>query len=115
VGWNVKAMPVKVLDAKGDGYDADVAEGIYWAVDNGADVINMSLGGAGDDPILHDAVSYAVSEGVTVVAAAGNDGSADFQYPAAYPEVVAVAATDASGGLTDFSSYGAWVDITAPG
>jgi len=115
VGWNVKAMPVKVLDAKGDGYDADVAEGIYWAVDNGADVINMSLGGAGDDPILHDAVSYAVSEGVTVVAAAGNDGSADFQYPAAYPEVVAVAATDASGGLTDFSSYGAWVDIAAPG
>ncbi|NIK54742.1 S8 family serine peptidase [Kribbella shirazensis] len=115
VGWNVKAMPVKVLDANGEGYDADVAEGIYWAVDHGAKVINMSLGGPGDNPILHEAVAYAVAESVTVVAAAGNDGSADLQYPASYPEAIAVAATDASGSLTSFSSFGDWVDIAAPG
>ncbi|TDW70679.1 Ig-like domain-containing protein [Kribbella pratensis] len=115
VGWNVKAMPVKVLDANGSGYDEDIAEGIYWAVDHGAKVINMSLGGPDDNPILHQAISDAVNDGVTVVAAAGNDGSDDLQYPASYTEVIAVAATDASGSLTDFSSFGNWVDIAAPG
>ncbi|MFI7066080.1 S8 family serine peptidase [Kribbella sp. NPDC050124] len=115
IGWAAKAMPVKVLDANGDGYDADVAEGINWAADNGAKVINMSLGGPGDNPILHDAVKYAVSKGVVVVVAAGNDGNDIVQFPASYPEVIAVAATDASGALTDFSSYGDWVDIAAPG
>ena len=115
VGWNVKAMPVKVLASDGSGYDVDIAEGIDWAVAHGAKVINMSLGGPGDNPILHQAVSDAVNAGVTVVAAAGNDGSADLQYPASYTEAIAVAATDANGGLTDFSSFGDWVDIAAPG
>ena len=115
VGWNVKAMPVKVLASDGSGYDVDIAEGIDWAVAHGAKVINMSLGGPGDNPILHQAVSDAVNAGVTVVAAAGNDGSGDLQYPASYTEAIAVAATDANGALTDFSSFGDWVDIAAPG
>ncbi|WP_328525548.1 S8 family serine peptidase [Kribbella sp. NBC_00359] len=115
VGWNVKAMPVKVLDANGDGYDADIAEGIDWAVAHGANVINMSLGGPGDNPVLHNAVINAVNHGVVVVVAAGNDGTAAMQYPASYPEAIAVAATNAGGVLTDFSSYGDWVDVAAPG
>jgi subtilisin family serine protease len=115
VGWNVKAMPVKVLDANGSGYDADIAEGIDWAVAHGAKVINMSLGGPGDNVVLHDAVKRAYAKGVVIVVAAGNDGSDVVQYPAAYPEVVAVAATNPGGALTDFSSYGDWVDVAAPG
>ncbi|MFF0345056.1 S8 family serine peptidase [Kribbella sp. NPDC004875] len=115
VGWSAKAMPVKVLDANGEGYDADVANGITWAADHGATVINLSLGGPGDDQVLHDAVKYAVAKGAVVVVAAGNDGSDAVQYPASYPEAIAVAATDATGRLTDFSSFGDWVDIAAPG
>jgi hypothetical protein len=114
-GWNVKAMPVKVLDANGDGYDADIAEGIDWAVAHGAKVINMSLGGPGDNAVLHDAVRRAYAKGVVIVVAAGNDGTDVLQYPAAYPEAVAVAATNAYGALTNFSSYGDWVDVAAPG
>ncbi|WP_329476265.1 S8 family serine peptidase [Kribbella sp. NBC_01484] len=115
VGWSTKAMPVKVLAANGTGYDVDIAEGIDWAVAHGAKVINMSLGGPDDNPVLHDAVRRAVAGGVVVVVAAGNSGNSDFQFPAAYPEVIAVAATNAGGVLTDFSSYGDWVDIAAPG
>jgi serine protease len=115
VGWSAKAMPVKVLGADGSGYDSDVAEGIYWATNNGAKVINLSLGGPGDGAVLHDAVKYAVSKGVVVVAAAGNDGSDVVQFPAAYPEVIAVAATTAGGAKTSFSSFGDWVDVAAPG
>ncbi|MFF0266748.1 S8 family serine peptidase [Kribbella sp. NPDC004536] len=115
VGWNVKAMPVKVLGSDGSGSDADIAEGIDWAVAHGAKVINMSLGGPEDNPVLHDAVARAYAKGVTVVVAAGNDGDGALQYPASYPEVIAVAATNAGGVLTDFSSYGDWVDVAAPG
>jgi serine protease len=115
VGWNVKAMPVKVLDANGEGYDSDIAEGIDWAVAHGANVINMSLGGPDNDPILYDAIKRAYANGVVTVVAAGNDGSSDAQYPALYPEAIAVAATDATGSLTDFSSFGYWLDIAAPG
>jgi hypothetical protein len=115
VGWNVKAMPVKVLDADGSGFDDDIAAGINWAVAHGAKVINMSLGGPGDDAVLHAAIQNAVAKGVVVVASAGNDGNADLQFPASYSEVIAVAATNAGGALTEFSSYGDWVDIAAPG
>jgi serine protease len=115
VGWNVKAMPVKVLGADGSGYDSDIAEGIDWAVAHGAKVINMSLGGPDNDPILYDAIKRAYASGVVTVVAAGNDGSSAAQYPALYPEVIAVAATDATGSLTDFSSFGYWIDIAAPG
>ncbi|MFI6676106.1 S8 family serine peptidase [Kribbella sp. NPDC050470] len=115
VGWSAKAMPVKVAGADGVADDINIVEGIDWAVANGAKVLNMSFGNPGDNPVLHDAIKRAVAKGVVVVAAAGNDGSAVLQYPAAYPEVIAVAATNAGGVLTDFSSYGDWVDLAAPG
>ncbi|GAB2649859.1 S8 family serine peptidase [Kribbella swartbergensis] len=115
VGWSVKAMPVKVLGADGSGHDADIAEGIDWAVAHGAKVINLSLGGPGYSSVLSTSVANAIARGVVVVAAAGNDGTGVAQYPAAFYGVIAVGATNAGGVKTDFSSYGDWVDVAAPG
>ena len=114
--WIGKVLPVKVFQTSGYAYDSEIAAGIEWAVSHGAKVINLSLGS--DEPstaVLHDAIVDAVSAGVVVVAAAGNTGKQGPHYPAAYPEVLAVGATDAAGGLTDFSSWGDWVDVVAPG
>ncbi|HEY0691249.1 MAG TPA: S8 family serine peptidase [Kribbella sp.] len=115
VAWNAKILPVKVLDSSGSGLDSAITAGINWAASHGARVINMSLGGPVDDPVLHDAVKHAVAKGIVVVAAAGNDSNDVLQYPAAYPEAIAVGATDSNGALTSFSTYGSWVDIAAPG
>lgn len=116
VAWaGGRVMPVKVLDANGEGWDSDIAEGITWAADHGAKVVNLSLGGPAANPVLQQAVQYATGKGAVVVAAAGNDGDATPQYPAAYPEVIAVGATDKTGRLTDFSTTGDWVDVAAPG
>lgn len=115
VAWNAKVRPVKVLDDNGEGSDANVINGINWAVKNGARVINMSLAGDGDNPVLHTAIQNAVAKGVVLVAAAGNTGASAPQYPAAYDEVLSVGATNWYGALTDFSTYGDTVDIAAPG
>ncbi len=112
--WNARIMPVKVLDASG-GLDSDIASGIIWAVDHGAEVINMSLGGPGESTLLEDAVAYATAHNVIVVAASGNEATTVPSYPAAIPDVVAVGATDLNGDLTDFSNYGPWIDVVAPG
>jgi hypothetical protein len=93
----------------------DSAQGIVWAVDNGADVVNLSFGGDTDDPVQAEAVAYALSRGVIVVAAAGNDSTDAPHYPAAYDGVVAVAATEDPYRLWDGSTFGPWVDIAAPG
>lgn len=108
-------LPVRVLSRKGTAPWARVAAGIVWAVDNGARVVNVSIAGPNGSPGLRDAVAYAAAHGVLVVASAGNGGDSRLQYPAAYRAVVAVAATDASGRLADWSSRGAWVDLTAAG
>jgi serine protease len=113
--WNAKILPVRVLDQCGDGFDSDVGAGIVWAADHGATVVNLSLGGPDPSPPLQAALQYAVGKGIPVVVAAGNDGSAVPQYPAAYPEAISVGATDATGQLTSFSSFGDWVDLAAPG
>ncbi|MCD6500625.1 peptidase S8 [bacterium] len=116
VAFNACLMPVKVLDGNGSGTYADVAEGIRWAVDNGAKVINLSLGGQADSEVLKEAVKYAYENGVTVIAAAGNDGSATLNYPAAYDDyVIAVGATQYDETLAPYSNYGASLDIVAPG
>jgi type VII secretion-associated serine protease mycosin len=109
-------LPVRVLDATGSGWASDAANGIVWAVDHGAGVLNLSLTGA-DDATLAAAVSYAQSRNVVVVAAAGNDrNSGDpAEYPAAYPGVAAVAATDATMASAGFSETGADVKLAAPG
>lgn len=107
-------MPVKVLNRSGSGTMQGVAQGIRWAADHGAQVINLSLGGPGGSGVLKDAVRHAHDKGVIVVAAAGNSGRS-VGYPAAYPEVVAVSATDSNDKLAWFSSRGPEVDIAAPG
>ena len=107
-------MPVKVLNKFGWGTLANVAEGIRFAADNGAQVINLSLGGPGKSSILEDAVNHAIRTGVVVVAAAGNSGKS-VGYPAAYDGVIAVSATDANDNIAWFSSRGPQIAIGAPG
>jgi len=114
LAFQATIMPVKVLSGSGSGSLAGVADGVRFAADNGANVINMSLGGGGDSEILHDAVKYARDKGVVVVVAAGNNGRY-VEYPGAYPESFTVSATNEDNLITDFSSRGPQVDISAPG
>lgn len=115
MSWFNKVMPVKVLDESGAGSSYSVAQGIIWAADNGAKVINMSLGNYVDSSFLHDAIKYAYDRDVVLVAATGNDNTGEPGYPAAYPEVVAVSATDARNQKAVFSNFGHYVDVVAPG
>jgi subtilisin family serine protease len=115
VCWGCSILPVKVLGSDGSGDLATVAAGIVRAVDAGAQVINLSLGGPAGDPSLDDAVAYATRNGVLVVAAAGNNGSPAQFYPAATPGVLSVAASDESDHLYSWSNYGQWVALAAPG
>lgn len=115
VGYDTSLMSVKVLDDDGYGYYSWVANGIKWAADKGATVINMSLGGSGSSSTLQNAVNYAWNKGVVIVAAAGNSGNSSPTYPAYYPNVIAVAATDSNDVKASWSSFGKWVDVAAPG
>lgn len=109
-------MPVKVLDRNGSGTYANVAKGIRFAADNGAKVINLSLGGSASSQTLLDAVAYANSKGATVVASAGNNGTNMVSYPAAYNDyVIAVGATRYDETLSYYSNFGIDLDIVAPG
>lgn len=108
-------MPVKVLNASNLADWADVAAGIVFAVDQGADIINLSLGGYAGSQLLLDAVRYAADHGVTLVAAAGNLGLELPYYPAAYDETIAVMATTQYDERFILSNYGDFVDIGAPG
>lgn len=108
-------MPVKVIGADGSGSAADIAEGIVWAADHGARVINMSFVMTGRDEGVAAALEYARSKGVLIVAAAGNAGSADVTFPAGEPGVVSVTGTDAADGRYAWASYGSWVTLAAPG
>lgn len=113
---HVQILPVKVLNRGGEGWTSDFTKGVIWAVDQGAKVLNLSLGGRQGDPNLRAAIRYARSKGVVVVAAAGNDGAgAPISYPAAYPETISVAATSRSDYWASFSSVRNDVDISAPG
>jgi serine protease len=108
-------MPLKVLGASGGGTVADIAEAIRFAADNEADVINMSLGGAGESKLMEEAINYAHQKGVVLVAAAGNANQNSASYPARYPHVIGVAALDSAGIKAPYSNFGAGVDISAPG
>lgn len=118
VAFGCSIMPVKVLNKKGNGTHSDIASGIYFAVDNGAKVINMSLGGPDGSITLQNAVRYAYLHGVTVVCAAGNEymeGNAP-SYPAAYDDYcIAVAATRYDRARAYYSNTGSYVDLAAPG
>ncbi len=113
----VTILPVRVLDSSGSGSSSDVADGIIWAADQGADVINLSLGSTSNSLVVESAIDYAVGKGVVVVAAAGNSGAAGnpTMYPAALPNVISVGAIDSYDTRASFSGYGDWVDLTAPG
>ena len=116
--WGVSIMPVKVSE-DGTTDDVTMAAGVVYAVDHGANVINVSFGGPEPSIVEQDAISYAVSHGVLVVAAAGNDGQSPpfstVEYPAAYPGVIAVGATDDTDSVAPFSSAGSELALVAPG
>ncbi|HEY4016090.1 MAG TPA: S8 family peptidase [Polyangiaceae bacterium] len=107
-------MPIKVLSKHGFGTVASIAEGIRFAADEGAQIVNLSLGGPIRSRVLESAVEHAIAKGVIVVAAAGNSGR-EVGYPAAYPGVIAVSATDPADALAWFSSRGPEITIAAPG
>ena len=116
VGFNSSLMNVKVLDDNGSGYYSWIASGIKYAADNGAKVINLSLGGYFSSNTLKNAVNYAWNKGCVLVAAAGNDGLSWPLYPAYYTNCIAVAATDKNDAKASWSNYGnSWVDVAAPG
>ncbi|MEV5053701.1 S8 family serine peptidase [Arthrobacter sp. LAR12-1-1.1] len=109
-------LDAKVLNDSGSGSSSAIANGINWAVSNGAKVINMSLGQRVSSRTLETAVNNAWNAGAVLVAAAGNAGTQAKIYPGAYPNVIAVAATDNADAKASFSTYGAkWVDVAAPG
>ncbi|WP_152392166.1 S8 family peptidase [Paenibacillus guangzhouensis] len=115
MSWYNKILPVKVLDNSGAGTTYSVAQGIIWATDHGAKVINLSLGNYAEANFLHDAIKYAYDKDVVVIAATGNDNTDQPGYPAAYPEVFAVSATNKSKHRASFSNFGDYVDVVAPG
>jgi parallel beta-helix repeat protein len=112
--WNTRIMSVKSMIKKGGTADW-ITNGILYATDNGADIISMSFGIDKKVQILEDSIKYAYSKGVVLVGGAGNDDTDNLFYPAAYEEVIAVAATNDEDLKADFSTYGSWVDVAAPG
>lgn len=120
IAYNCSIMPVKVLNRRGSGNAAGLADGIMFAADNGARVLNMSLGfppnlSGNDLPVVEAAVQYAYAKGCVLVAAAGNNAVNTVSLPAAYPEVIAVGATNSAGLRSDYSQYGPEVELAAPG
>ena len=112
---NASLLPVKVISDEGSGSHFGIIQGIYYAVEQGADVINMSIGGANNNSSYEDAVNFAKKNGVVVVAAAGNDSEAVLRYPAKYDSTISVGAIDKDGQRSAFSNYGEGLDFMAPG
>lgn len=115
VSWYSKILAVRVLDNLGNGWTSDVIKGIRYAADQNARVINLSLGDTQPSSALQDAVDYARGKSCVVIAAAGNDGTTEKNYPAACNGVIAVGATDSNDNKASFSNYGDWITVVAPG
>ncbi len=124
VAWECSLMPVSMMfrivrisdgQVQSVGTDADIAAGIRWAADNGARIINLSLGGYDDNPVQRNAIQYAISKNCLVVAAMGNENTSAPLYPAAYPNVFAVGAINQSENRAFFSNTGSHIDVAAPG
>lgn len=115
VAWENKILPIKVLNDNGEGSSFEVASGIRWAVDNGASVLNMSLGDYHHSQVLQDAIQYAHQQGAVLIAASGNDNVQDPMYPAHYDEVLTVGAVNDNRERAIFSNYGKHIDVAAPG
>lgn len=113
---NVKIMPIRAMDEKGKGYDSDISTAIRFAVDNGADIINLSFIGEGYSQYLTDALNYALANNVLVVVVAGNNGADTANYfPASEQNVIVVSATDQNDNIASFSNMGDAIDLSAPG
>ncbi|WP_280146855.1 S8 family peptidase [Priestia megaterium] len=108
-------IPVRALDNSRNGTLSNIANAITYSTNAGAKVINLSLGSSQGSITLENAVNYAWNQGVVIVAAAGNEASNTLTYPAAYQNVIAVASTDINDQKSDFSNYGTWVEVSAPG
>ncbi|NTU69698.1 S8 family serine peptidase, partial [bacterium] len=115
IGWNVKVVPLKVLNGDGDGTTAEVVAALDYARIKGIPIVNMSLGSTSGSVSLENAVVASYNSGVTMIAATGNDYSSSILYPAKYPQVLAVGATDQSDVRASFSNYGPEIDVVAPG
>lgn len=115
IAWGSEIMPLRVLDAQGNGSYANAAEAIRYAADHGARIINMSIGGSKYSEVLESAVIYAAEMGVILVAATGNSGASTVLFPAAFAPVVAVGATDSANEKANFSNSGGAIDVVAPG
>ncbi len=114
--WSCKIMPIKVFNDLGNAYDSDIVEAIYYAVDNGARVINLSLGGEGYSQVLQDAIDYAWNNGVLVVAAAGNgNDDASNYYPSGCARALSIGSIDYNDNRSYFSNKGKRIDITSYG
>ena len=115
INWQVKIMPVRIIGPDGSGNYSNLIAGIYWAVDHGANIINLSLAGTANSTSLKEAIDYAIKQGVTVVAAAGNNGTTPILYPARYSEVISVGAIGPTSRRAYYSNYGPNLDLVAPG
>lgn len=108
-------MPIRVLRPDTSGSPGDIAKGLRFAADHGADIANLSIAGPSDVPVVKDAIDYAASKGVTIVASVGNDGRSSVSFPAAYPQVIAVGALRRNRTRATYSNYGKALDLVAPG
>jgi subtilisin family serine protease len=118
VAWDVQILPVRVLDSTGSGSTVTVAQGITYATQAGANIINLSFVGSGVSPTLATAIANAQAAGVLIVAAAGNENldlDVTPQYPACYDGVLGVASVDSQDVKSSFSNYGSCIDLSAPG
>jgi hypothetical protein len=113
--WQTRIMALKFLDLNGRGITSNAVKSFFYAVANGAEVCSNSWGGGAYSQTLEEAVNYAASQGVILVASAGNDNTDNPAYPAYYSSMIAVAATDSNDDKATFSNYGDWVDVAAPG
>ncbi|MBM2809296.1 MAG: peptidase and subtilisin kexin sedolisin [Chloroflexi bacterium] len=115
IAWQTRIMPIKVLDSSARGDTGLAARGVIWAVDHGASIINLGLAGPQPSEALEEAIEYAYSRNVLVVAPVASAGTSEISYPAAGPRVIAVAATDRSDRRTELSNTGSYISVAAPG
>lgn len=115
VASNVTIMPIKVLDRNGDGPTQVLKAGIRYAIDHGANIINLSLGGDDSDELVHQAIQNAVAQGIIVIGSSGNTAASAVGYPARYPEVISVGGTQTDNTRASYSNYGPTLDVVAPG
>lgn len=115
VNWNGSLLPIQALDDTGSGTTLSVALSVRYAVDQGAKVINLSLGSQSADTLLSEQIQYAISQGVSVVAASGNDGCSCILYPARYPGVISVGSVDSTLAKASYSSFGSTLSLVSPG